>query len=239
MSTLSGFGYDLVVRGGGSEAAERAVVTYSAPHGTDSVTLRDGDIARFGRGSDCEIRFGYAPRPDQGLPRVAGRLVAANGRVFVESSGDTSHRALTIRSAEGTTASVGVGEAYSPREHSFEILIPGDGAPWCLTVTVRAVEATSGGGSADPPTKHYTLALTPLQERVLAAYAEPVRRGGREPATHQQVATALNYHTNTVRNALYEIYNKMFEQQIPMPDVTDKRFAVVDAARAHGLLTER
>lgn len=29
----------------------------------------------------------------------------------------------------------------------------------------------------------------------------------------------------------------MFEQQIPMPDLTDKRFAVADAAPAHGLLT--
>lgn len=239
MSALSGSGYDAVVGGGDGGAVERAVVTFPAPHGTDSVTLRDGDVARFGRGSDCEVRFGYAPRPDQGLPRVAGRLVVANGRVFVESSGDAAHRALTIRSAEGTTASVGVGEAHSPRENSFEILVPGDGAPWSLTVTVRDTDGTpTSAESVDPPTKHYTLSLTPLQERVLTAYAEPVRRGAREPATHQQVATALSYHTNTVRNALYEIYNKMFEQQIPMPDVTDKRFAVVEAARAHGLLRD-
>lgn len=231
--------YRDAVSGDEREAFERAVVTFPAPHGADAVTLRDGDVARFGRGAECEIRFGYAPRPDRGLPRVAGRLVAANGRVFVESSGDPSHRALSIRAEGGTIASIGVGEAHSPRESRFEVLVPGDGAPWCLTVTTRDPEAPGAAGdSVDPPTVHYELRLTPLQERVLAAYAEPIRRGAREPATHQQVAAELHYHRNTVRDALYEIYNKMFEAQIPMPDMSDKRFAVVEAARAHGLLRD-
>jgi hypothetical protein len=50
------------------------------------------------------------------------------------------------------------------------------------------------------------------------------------------VAAALNYHPNTVREVLYEIWALMFAEQIPMPDVSDKRVAVVEAARVHGML---
>jgi hypothetical protein len=39
-----------------------------------------------------------------------------------------------------------------------------------------------------------------------------------------------------VREILYEIWARMFAQQVPMPDVSDKRVAVVEATRVHGLL---
>jgi hypothetical protein len=78
-----------------------------------------------------------------------------------------------------------------------------------------------------------------LNERefaVLTAYCEPPNRSRSEPATHKEVAAALNYHPNTVREILYEIWAQMLELQIPMPDVSDKRIAVVEATRLHGLL---
>ena len=218
--------------------AERAVVTYPAPHGVEAFTLRDGEIVQFGRGSECEIRFGYAPTPDQGVPRVAGCLLASNQRVFVESSAQLGHRALTVRSHDGVTVQLAVGEGHSPRVNQFEVLVPGDASPWKLGVTVRpAARVGMVAASPDPPTKRHTLELTDLQRMVLVAYFEPITKGRLEPATHREVATALSYHPNTVREILYEVWALMFAEQIPMPDVSDKRVAVVEAARVHGLLS--
>jgi len=216
--------------------AERAVVTYPAPHGTDVATLRDGESARFGRGAECEIRFGYAPVPDEGVPRVAGSLLAANRRVFVESTDQPGHRTLEIRGPSGTTQ-IPAGEGFSPRDSHFDLFVRGENSAWKLAVRVRtSSEPPAAESSADPPTKRLSLELSDKQYAVLAAYCEPPNRGRSEPATHKEVAAALNYHPNTVRETLYEIWALMFELQIPMPDVSDKRIAVVEAARLHGLL---
>jgi hypothetical protein len=216
---------------------ERAVVTYLAPHGTDALTVCDGDLVLFGRGAECHVRFAYAPVPEEGVPRVAGSLLAANGRIFVESAAQPGHRALEVRTASGTAVQIPVGEALSPREDQFEILVHGTGALWKLSVTVRpSPRRFSSDGRDDPPTRRHELVLSELQQKVLAAYSEPITRGRPEPATHKEVAAVLNYHPNTVREILYEIWALMFAEQIPMPDVTDKRVAVVEAARVHGML---
>jgi hypothetical protein len=216
---------------------ERAVVTYLAPHGTDALTVCDGDLVLFGRGAECHIRFAYAPVPDEGVPRVAGSLLAANGRIFVEGAAQPGHRALELRTGSGTTVQIAVGEALSPREDQFDLFVHGTGALWKLTVTVRtSPRLFVSEGRNDPPTRRHELALTEMQRAVLAAYSEPITRGRAEPATHKEVAATLNYHPNTVREVLYEIWALMFAEQIPMPDVSDKRVAVVEAARLHGML---
>ena len=217
-------------------ATERAVVTYQAPHGTDVTTIRDGESVRFGRGIECEIRFGYAPVSDEGIPRVAGTLLAANRRIFVESADQPGHRTLEIRSLSGTTQ-IPAGEGFSPRDNHFDLFVRGETSPWKLTVRVRtSPEPVTIEPSSDPPTKRLSLELSEKQYAVLAAYCEPPNRGRSEPATHKEVAAALNYHPNTVREILYEIWALMFELQVPMPDVSDKRIAVVESARLHGLL---
>jgi hypothetical protein len=219
-------------------AAQRAVVTYPAPHGIDALTLRDGDVVQFGRAAECAVRFGYAPTADQGVPRVAGCLLAVNQRIFVESSGQPGHRALTIRSAAGRVMQLAVGEGHSPRERQFDVIVHGDTSPWRLGITVRGPAGADPVRSAgDLPTLHHELELTDLQRSVLRAYYAPITKGRLEPATHKDVAAALSYHPNTVREILYEVWALMFAQQIPMPDVSDKRVAVVEAARAHGLLS--
>jgi hypothetical protein len=219
--------------------AGRAVVTFPAPHGTDAVTLCDGETATFGRGAECRIRFGYAPVPDQGVPRVAGSLVAVNRRIFIESALQPGHRALELRGSGGTTQ-IPAGEGFSPREARFDLFVRGEDSVWKLGVTVRTAvepaEPAEPGRFDDPPTKRFSLDLTESQYAVLAAYCEPPHRGRSEPATHKEVAAALNYHPNTVREILYEIWARMFAQQVPMPDVSDKRVAVVEATRVHGLL---
>ena len=221
-----------------TEDRQRAVATYLAPHGTDAVTLRDDTTTAFGRGSECEIRFGYAPTPDEGLPRIAGRLIVANHRVFVESAAMEGHRALELKTAN-ESRQLGAGEGFSPRDQQFEVLIRGV-KTWRLAITLRSEEFPPlRTNASDPPTRGFSLDLTDQQVAVLSAYCEPPGRTRAEPATHKEVAAKLNYHPNTVREILYDIWAKMFEQQVPMPDVSDKRVAVVEAARNHGLLWTR
>ena len=216
--------------------AERAVVTFDAPHGVDAVTIADGDVAMFGRDASCAVRFGFAPVRDLGVARVAGQFLAAGGRIFVESSDDPEHRALEVRAPGNPPVQLAQGEGYAPRTATFEVVIHGERA-WTLQVAVRRdSELTASDSSAEPPTRGFDLELTPMQRSVLDAYCEPVRRGRVEPATHKEVAAALSYHPNSVREALYEIYARMFAAGIPLLEVADKRVAVVEAARRHGLI---
>jgi hypothetical protein len=135
---------------------------------------------------------------------------------------------------------IAAGEGFSPRVNQFELFVRGEGTPWKLGVTVRPmVEPATGPRSDDPPTKRFSLDLTESQYAVLAAYCDPPGRTRSEPATHKEVAAALNYHPNTVREILYEIWARMFAEQVPMRDVSDKRVAVVEATRVHGLLWNR
>lgn len=214
----------------------RAVVTFEAPHGSDAHVLDDGDVVAFGRDSSCGLRFAHAPVADRGVARTAGRFLVAGARVIVESRSEVGHRALEIRVENGPPVQLAPREAFSPGQDAFEVLVFGEHA-WPLRVAVRAEDTIAGHAtSAEPATNRVELTLTPAQTRILRAYAAPVLRGHLEPATHGDVAGSLALHANTVREALYEIYARMFAAGIPMPDVGDKRVAVVEAARVHGLV---
>jgi hypothetical protein len=215
-----------------------ASVTYPAPHGTDVVELFEGDVIAFGRSSDCGIRFGFAPVPDEGVPRIAGKFVVGNHRVFLEASDILGHRAIEVRTSS-RSIQIPFGEGYSSREPRYDVLVRGTSTAWRLRVSVRTEETIQElTHPGDLPTMHFSIELSDFQWLVLRAYYEPIRLGKLEPATHREVATSLNYHPNTVREALYDTWSLFFEQGVPMLDVDDKRVAVVEAARVHGMLRE-
>ena len=213
-------------------------MTFPAPHGTESLVLHDGEVAEFGRGGTCQVRFGYAPIADVGVPRVAGRFVVAGERVFVESVDATGRRTLEIIAAGRPPVLLGVGDGFAPSEPEFRVMVHGEQQAWGLSVVVRRDIPDPSRSGWEPPTRSFELRLTDMQRRVVAAYIEPLRHGRMEPATHREVATALSYHPNSAREALYEVWAKMFAAGIPMPDVSDKRVAVVEAVRLHRLLAQ-
>lgn len=220
----------------GTEIHGRAAITFPAPHGMESVVLQDGDLVEFGRGSTCAVRFGYAPIADVGVPRVAGRLVVAAQRLFVESTDLVGRRSLEVTMHGRPPLLLGVGDGFSPAEQEFAISVHGDRQTWRLSIAVRRSSGTIGHLESEPLTSVFDLSLTPLQRRVAVAYAEPLYRGRVEPATHREVAAALSYHPNSAREALYEVWAKMFAAGVPMPDVADKRVAVAEAIHLHRLL---
>jgi hypothetical protein len=214
----------------------RAAVTFPAPHGTESVVLRDGEVAEFGRGGECGVRFGYAPLADVGVPRVAGRFVVASARVFVESVDVAGRRSLEIVTVGRPPLLLGVGDGFAPSEPEFRVMVHGEQQAWALSVVVRRDTPDASRSGWEPPTRSFELQLTDMQRRVVGAYIEPLHHGRMEPATHREVASALSYHPNSAREALYEVWAKLFAAGIPMPDVSDKRVAVVEAVRLHRLL---
>jgi hypothetical protein len=221
-----------------SKPAPRALaaVVYEAPHGTDGVLITDamGPTVPFGRGGDCPIRFGYAPRIDARLPRRAGALLAAAGRVAVESSPAPGHAPLQIRAPGRPPVEIAQGEVYAPASPEFELVVRGE-REWLLTVRGRRTgEPSTGAGSEDPTTDRWGPDLTDHERRVLASYLAPLRAGLLEPATHAEVAATLHFSANKVRGDLYGIWAKMIAHGLPVPDYSDKRMAVTRAAMSNG-----
>jgi len=212
-----------------------AAVTYPAPHGIEAVELFEGEIVAFGRGSECKIRFGFAPQPDQGLPRVVGKFLTLNQRVFIESSNQLGHRAIEVQTPQ-KSVQIAIGEGYGPSEPHFDVIARGSIGIWRLNISLRNSKTVRMLEDAvDLPTMRPNVELSELQTRVLNAYCEPLRCGRIEPASHRDVGLSLNYSASRVRQVLYEVWSIFFEQGIPMVDVDDKRVAVVEAARVHGL----
>lgn len=214
-----------------------AAVTVPAPHGPDVVAISDGETVTFGRAASCEVRFAFAPTADEGVPRVAGRLIVAGGRVIIESLPGEGRRSIEVAADGQPVRMLAVGEAYSPVFGEFKVTVHGEQRAWPLLVAAR-MPAVVPPSDDDRSTRRFNVVLTPMQERVLRAYVEPMRRGRLEPATHREAAEALNYHPNSVREALYEVWMRLFAAGVPMPDVNDKRVAVAEAVRLHRLLED-
>jgi hypothetical protein len=217
--------------------SEVARIEYPTPKGSCTLEVFEGDLLHFGRGPACRIRFAHAPTADQSIPRVAGTLIAANGRLFVDSSSHVGHRALEIHTGK-RKVQIPLGEGMS-LTGDCDVVIRGYNRNWILHISVHAVSAVVRSDSRDElPTAHVKLELTEMQWMVLRAYYEPIRLGYHEPASHREVATALGFHLNTVRNKIYEIRDLMYVNGLQMPETKDARVAVIEATRIHGLLQE-
>lgn len=219
-----------------STTAERAGVTFEAPHGIESVVLCDSEIADFGRAGTCRIRFGYAPIADLGIPRIAGRLVVAAGRVFVEAIDASGRSALEITAAGRPPTMLAAGDGFTPSETAFRVTTHGAHRSWPLDIVVRPEDHAPATDSVDEPTRTHALPLSDAQRRIINAYMDPIQRGRLEPATHREVARSLGCHQNSAREVLYSVWSALFAAGVPMPDVADKRVAVVEAIRLHRLI---
>jgi hypothetical protein len=211
-----------------------ATVAYET--GTSFVTVDDPAVL-FGRGAQCEVRFGHQPFADQGIPRIAGRILAiGTSRIAVENLSD--QLGFDIKSGDGLLNAVRPGSIYSPPGREFDILFAGSATTHVLRIEAMnepvPVVRRELDSSADP----ITVVRPQLSERqwqVLEMYTEPLRAGGSVSATHREVANRLGWSMSTVRLECSAIWGKLITAGVPMRDFPDKRDAIVDCATRHCL----
>ena len=214
-----------------------ALVAFAAPHRTVRRTLDAATPAlRFGRHGDCEIRIGYSPLLDDGIPRVAGRLMILEGRIAVENLDEVYAFDVAVR--DGHRSVVRAGELFSPGGSAFEVVVRGGRGQHVIRVLVMTTDGGAVAGSAREGTEPATNpppALTADERAVLDAYLAPLKAGRPLHATHTEVAHSLGRSKTWVRSRAAEIYDKFFLAAVPMRDFPDDVDAVVDAAWRHGL----
>lgn len=219
------------------DGAVLAVVTFAAPHGTERRTLGPASPElRFGRHGDCPVRVGHAPLLDEGIPRVAGRVLLVGGeRVAVENLDEVY--AFDVAAKDGPRTSVRPGELFSPQGHAFELVLMGRAAHTVrVAVAPRMVRPIIVSAGSDPgPVTTAPPKLTQDERAVLDAYLSPLRAGKAVRATHVEAAETLGRSKTWVRNKAADIYDKFFLAPVPMRDFADQVDAVTDAAWRHGL----
>lgn len=219
------------------------------------VPLYDDTTMSFGRGEHCAVRFGHAPRRDWEIPRVAGWLIMAHGRVIVEAAPmpaarvtagpfdgepQSVRRALQVTAASGgPPVPVAAGSAFSPDEPVFTVEVFGATDTWELDIVARSrADDPDHHEPSEPLTHGVVIDLTDEQRRVLLAYAEPVLAGGVEPATHDQVAAKVFMSRSQVRRHLDRLSDEFFSKRLWSPGSGDTRVRVVEAARHNHILAE-
>lgn len=96
---------------------------------------------RFGRSAQCEVRFGHQPLADLSVPRMAGAVVAVDGRVGVDNLSDKV--AFDVKTADGPLETVRPGGLVAPAGDRFEIVFVGRSTPMSSPCTARPSPAAS------------------------------------------------------------------------------------------------
>ncbi len=211
------------------------MVTFPAPHGTDSVTLGEGDEVTFGRGADCAVRFGFAPTIDPSLARLAGSFYVRHGRVTVECN-ERNQFAFEVLAPGRPPQTVAVGSSVGPAELQFAVIIPTQDRRWQLEVFTRPRLAPTLTSTADVQTRALELTMTETEQKIVDAYLGPMRQGSLVPDSHSRAAAAVNYSESYTRKVIYDIYGRMFAAGVPLIPVDDKVQAVAHAMLHHCLV---
>lgn len=203
---------------------------------TRTRTLEPGGALTFGRSSEADLRVGAGPIYDEVVPRLAGRVVAFDGRVFVENLDDVL--ALDLRIPRRPLVVLSPGHIHSPDTDTFEIVITGGVTTYELSVRInrdgivpRRVPIDASPDELDPPTGA-TPEFTERQRRILDAYVRPMREGGL-PASHQQVADELGISRSLVRVECERIWSALFLAGVPMRNLGNARDEIIDAWSRH------
>ena len=199
-------------------------------HQLVDVTSETG--ATFGRSSDNQLRIGHAPRHDQLVPRIAGEVSIFRDRLLITNLG--AQLSLLALLPGRPSVPISAGESYGPAVDQLEILVEGE-----YRHSLRLAITSSGprrvSACASPRTHWLRPQLTRRQREMLDLYVEPLRNGGTQPLTHQQVAERLCLSRATVRLEMTGIWDAFTQAGVPMRQHNDKRDEVVDAWNRHRL----
>jgi hypothetical protein len=188
----------------------------------------------FGRSPENPVRIGHQPAYDELVPRQAGEIFFANGRLVVAN---TSERfAFDARVEDRPPISIPPGSWFSPTDPSYEVHVRG-AVLYTITVnrnqnSVNTIMVELDEPIRTGPPTGATLELTARQRAVLNAYVEPLSKGA-GPATHQQVADRLHISRSLVRVECNKIWSALLFAGVPMRNFEDTRDQIVDAWNRH------
>jgi hypothetical protein len=213
-----------------------AIATIAFDGGTVFLTTEHSAI-RFGRSAECPVRFAHQPVADLGVPRVAGVIRVIGHRVAVENL--SQKVAFDVKTPDAPVEVVRPDMLVAPPGEWFEIRYGGSRDVYVIHVHRHPVPAPlpdrhPGQVDDEVPTR-VDPDLTSRQWQMLAAYTEPLRRGGTSPATHREVAERLHWSHATIRVECHAIWGAFKVAGVPMRQFRDKRDAVIDAAVRHRL----
>jgi len=221
-------------RSGGPVTAE-VLATIAWEDGVEFLTSARRRLL-FGRSSQCDVRIAHQPTTDASVPRVAGAVVALDGRVAVDNLSDKV--AFDVKPQDGPLETVRPGTLVAPPDARFEIRLGGAAGTHVIAVhresagtdlpRAAAVTAEEPPTTADP-------VLTDRQWQILEAYTAPLRAGATTPATHAEVAAQVHWGYSLVRVECHAIWAALRLAGVPLRPFPDTRDAVVDAAVRHRL----
>lgn|GEM_PF-1896327 len=226
-----------------SVSNERAVATFLRDKRPVALPILDGEIVPFGRGNPGDpkhIRIGNWPKPaDLSVPRTAGYLIAVNQRIIVDCAEPIADRQivpvpLLIEQAGESDYLMPVGTAFAPAVRRFAVYLQSlKGSLFSIEIAVRPrsfVPLPLG-----EPSIRQVITLTEEEREVVRRYREPISDGEQAPASHTQVAAALEAHRNTAANRITAVWDKLWDSGVPMHQSTDKATAVIRTLAAHGI----
>jgi hypothetical protein len=194
----------------------------------------------FGRSSQCEVRVAHQPLVDPSVPRVAGAILALDGRVAVDNLSDRV--AFDVKPQDGPLETVRPGTLVAPPDERFEIQLGGVRGTHVIAVhrehAGTDLPRPAAVTTEEPPTTADPV-LTDRQWQILEAYTAPLRAGATTPATHAEVAATVHWGYSLVRVECHAIWAALRLAGVPLRPFPDTRDAVVDAAVRHRLRRPR
>ena len=181
--------------------------------GTEQRYMTSGAVLSMGRSSQCEIRIGADPFPDERVPREWAQLSWHRGRVMVANVHHRWGLELSCEEQPGIMATVisPNGVATAPwSTFVLEAKVPADlqhdAAPAEFRINLLAVPTPVEPRSmeADEHVAETTpvLSLTRTQRAVGAAIIEPLTHGRARRASYEALVHSTNYAMRTVREAV-------------------------------------
>lgn len=192
--------------------------------------LTHGEEAVFGRGRACALRFGHDPE-DTRVSRRAGSLSLLPDTVLIRNLSTTQELYLVAPQAADRILEPLSATTALPHTR-FVVEVPGaDDHRYRMRIDASALGRGVGPGraastdSGEKPTKPAGtgMALTPAQQRILAALCEPLLTGHDEPATYNQIAARLTLKPGYVRNVLKTVRESLSGEGVTgmVPDEQD------------------
>lgn len=177
-------------------------------------SLAAADELTFGRGQQCDIRFGYDPADDY-VSRKAGTLIGQPDSVLIRN--DSRTQGLILQAFPGPEMAVPPQAMIGTSPYQqLRLIVPGrHGGRYALIIDTRNLHSTpvesapsATVGPADIIATNPAARVTPRELKLLTALCEPIlilAGDDAVAATYQQIAVRVGQRKDSVRACLDQL----------------------------------